>query len=165
MDHLRTQELPEKLYRVQYDRSQSTFSYATLGADLQAKDTTAFYGLLQLGSIKTAVQNQFEWGHRGSQPFITVFSDKEYAMAWALLAPWNSNQKGSSYFELYTIDTTHLGPDTYVFKLSTLVEYLDVTLPVGPANHVKGGYLFLHRVPGSALVERQTREEIAEGTI
>ena len=165
MDELRVQDkdLPTRLYRVQYDRSVTRFRSAEKGTDLEAQDTQTFYTWPERDNFAHAVQKQFHWGHRGKQPFISVFSDKDYAMNWAMYAPWNRRGYSTSECQLLTVDTTKLGKESYVFKLNTLVGQLGVVLRQGIGNHEEGAYLFLHRVPEEAIVQYQDREEIRRG--
>ena len=169
MESLRTRDLPNKLYRVQYPSCQTRFYHHFHDGqdpELRANDTTAFYQHHhQLVAFRVNVRNHIDWKYYGSRPFITVFSDKEHAINWALRAPWNTDQKGSSNCQLYTIDTTLLGPKIYVFKLSTLVDHLDITIREEAEQDTHGAYLFLHRVPGKAIIPGQTREELVQGTV
>lgn len=103
MDRFRcqTKYLPANLYRVQYDGCQT--SYFETG--LEARDTSTFYSESELESFRQSLTNQFTWGWRGSQPYITVFSDKEHAENWGLKEPWNRSGCHTSNWEIITIDT------------------------------------------------------------
>ena len=64
---------------------------------------------------------------------------------------------------LLTIDT-ELMPETYVFNLKDLVTQLDLALAEMASHHVKGGYLYLHRIPTTAIVYSTSAREVKNGT-
>lgn len=55
------------------------------------------------------------------------------------------------------IDTSKLPRSTYVFSTRSLVPKLDILHP-----HVEHEFLFLHRIPGNAVVCKQSLGEMEE---
>ena len=150
MDEFRCRSavLPVYLYRVQYPRCQTVHS----GEGLTAKDTNVIYSKDEIKSFCQSIEQQMTWGHRGAQPYITCFSDKDHAKNWARKEPWNPSVKDKGSWALLTIDT-RLMPDTYIFSLKDLVTSLDIMIPERASQHENGAYLCLHRIPTSAIVD------------
>ena len=154
----RRAELPANLYRVQYPGCQTALS----GNGLQAKETNVTYTEDDMNAFRESIIKQLTWGHRGDQPYITCFSEKDHAENWACKEPWSHGEYGNESWSLLTIDT-ELMPETYVFSLKDLVTQLDLALPEMASQHVKGGYLCLHRIPTTAIVYSASAREVKNG--
>ncbi|KAL8769052.1 MAG: hypothetical protein Q9209_004838 [Squamulea sp. 1 TL-2023] len=148
---------PVKLYRVQYPGCQTILS----GAGLEARDTTVFYSETEIHEFAQSIINQLTWGYRGAQPYITCFSDESHAENWALKEPWHNRPQKEKNWCLVTIDTS-LMSGTLMFKLSELVESLNLTLPDGALQHVDGAYLCLHKIPTTAIVGIKSPQKVKE---
>ncbi|KAK4647396.1 uncharacterized protein QC761_0000520 [Podospora bellae-mahoneyi] len=151
MDQYRCQlwQLPCYLYRVQYPASRTIHD----SSGLKAQDTTSVYK--KWGSddeFTQAIRNQFTWACKDSTPFISFFSDEEHAINWGCkLRKWDKCSRQDDW-TLLTIDTQSLG-STYVYKLSTLIDYTGVQIPVeAEKSHKRGAYICLHGIPTFAIV-------------
>jgi hypothetical protein len=153
-------DLPNELYRIDYPGSRTTFS--SLGG-FTAADTTKNFGTTGLTEFKRAVENQFNWRCREALPFISLFSDREHAETWGLKQPWRGNTRVEGNWTLYVIDVTKLISTNYFFKLSDLVEDLDLEILGSAGQHKRGAFLCLHRIPASAIVESRNPTEVKEG--
>lgn len=153
-------DLPDELYRVHYPGSRTTFS----GLDgFTAADTTKTFGTDGLNDFKRAMENQFKWGCRDTLPFISLFSDREHAESWGLKEPWRGNKGSEGNWSLYVINTGKMVDTNHFFKLSDLVEELDLDIPKSAGQHIRGAFMCLHRIPTTAIVERRTPAEVREG--
>ena len=152
-------ELPGNLYRVQYPGTQTKFS----GNGLEAKDTYTTYTENNLHAFGQSIINQLTWHHRGAQPYILCFSEKEHAENWACKKPWNNGPWNDGSWEVLTIDTK-LMPETYVFSLKDLVTRLNLELPKKVTQHIEGAYLCLHKIPSTAIVKVASAREVRSGT-
>ncbi len=141
-------ELPSHLYRIHYPQSQTR--YITNEGLLAADTTTTYWSMEVFGS---SVRRHFTWSYRGRSPFISLFSDKSHAKNWGRKEPWlGAEAEQEDDWCLYSIDTALL-EDTVVFKLSRLVNFLGLELPEEAEQHIKGGYICLHKISASAIVE------------
>lgn len=61
------------------------------------------------------------------------------------------------------IDATELSKTTLFFKLNSLVRRLNLDIPQGAQQHIKGAYLCLHRIPRIAIVEKRNPAQVEEG--
>ncbi|KAF2210292.1 hypothetical protein CERZMDRAFT_121891 [Cercospora zeae-maydis SCOH1-5] len=149
MDRLRCslQELPDYLYRVQYNGCNTEFS----DRGLFAADNTTTFDETNIPSFQMSIVNQFTRTNRLPTPFVSVFSEIEHAENWALTMGPN--------VKLLHLSTA-LWKDPYIFKLSTLCQRLPVTIPDAASQHIKGAYLCLHSVPFEAVTEVMDREAI-----
>lgn len=154
MDRFRClpEDLPLALYRVDYPESQTTRS----AEGFLARDTITVYNDEQRDLFKAAVEHQFTWGYRNPLPFIALFSDRDHAENWACKEPWRGSSHSRPQWTLNKIDTAKLC-NAYIFKLSKLITALGVKLPDGAAQHAKGAFLCLHKIPERAIIE--TRDE------
>ena len=154
MDRLRCSEeqLPEYLYRVQYDGCNTVFSID----GLFAADIATTFDETAIPDFRESIVNQFTRMSRLPTPYISTFSDREHAENWAL--------KMGTSAKLLRLNTA-LWDDPYVFKLSTLVQMLPVIIPDAASQHIKGAYLCLHSVPSNAIVEVMDREDIKISTL
>ena len=151
--------LPSNLYRVQYPGCQTILS----GEGLAAKDINVTYSEDEMEAFRQSIVKQLTWGHRGDQPYIACFSDKDHAKNWALKEPWAPYERDKDSWSLVTIKT-RLMPETYVFSLDDLVTRLQLELPERAIQHKKGAYLCLHRIPTSAIVNSASPREVKVGT-
>ena len=145
-------QLPENLYRVQYDGCSTVFSFN----GLFAADTATTFDETAIPNFRESIVNHFTWNNRSPTPYVSTFSDREHAENWALKMGTNA--------KLLRLSTA-LWDDPYVFKLSTLVQMLPVTIPDAAFQHVKGAYLCLHSVPSDAIVEVMDRGDIEMSTL
>lgn len=102
-------DLPVNLYRVQYHGCQTALS----GNGLQAKETNVTYTEDDMNAFRQSIIDQLTWGHRGDQPYITCFSEKDHAENWACKQPWNHSDYGNESWSLLTI-ATELMPETCI---------------------------------------------------
>ncbi|KAI0891489.1 hypothetical protein F4806DRAFT_304308 [Annulohypoxylon nitens] len=148
------EELPYRLYRAQYQESQTL----RIDVGLEAADTATFYNdsVRERELFKRAVENHFTWGYRGRSPFISLFSDRDHAKSWGNAQPWRGwNRRGKEQWTLCTIDTGLLD-EIYVFKVSKIVDVLGVEIPEKAEQHKHGSYICLHRVPTRAIHLEET---------
>ncbi|KAI0966498.1 hypothetical protein F4678DRAFT_288107 [Xylaria arbuscula] len=141
----RPDELPSDLYRIQYE-------------GLVAADTTKTYQSME--AFGTSVTLHFTWNYRGRSPFISLFSDKSYAENWGCKEPWLGAEATQEDNWCLCSIATDLLEDTVVFKLSRLVKHLGLELPEGAEKHIEGGYIYLHKIPHSAVVEQVMGNDI-----
>jgi hypothetical protein len=133
--------LPLHLYRVQYSGTQTIYDHKM---GLMAQDSTPVYN--DDSEFRESIVQAFTWSSSKPSPYIALFSEKDHAENWAL--SWSSQRNGER--QVITINTRQLR-GIYVFKLSTLVENLNIVLPHGASQHRKGAYLCLHRIPSQAI--------------
>ena len=155
-------DIPDDLYRVNYPDSRTAFS-TTKG--FSASDTTKVYDTSELAEFKQAIVNQFTWSCRASSPFVSLFSDRAHAESWGRKEPWHRHKGLSDDWSLHVIDTTKLKDTNRFFKLSDLWEELDLDLPVGAGQHIRGAFLCLHRIPIDAIVEKRSPGEVRAGEL
>lgn len=141
-------QLPRNLYRVQYSGCNTEAS----DTGLSAADTISFFDEQALPQFRKSIVNQFTRDNRTPTPYISLFSDHTHAENWAL--------KMGDDVQLLHVDTAQLA-DSFIFKLSTLISALPVTIPDAAAQHIQGAYLCLHRVPRNAIVAVIDRDDIA----
>ncbi|CAG9948786.1 unnamed protein product [Clonostachys rosea f. rosea IK726] len=153
----RPEELPPNLYRVQYSESQTTRT----DEGLKAVNTTTVYGDSEheRALFKQAVGRHLTWSYRGRSPFVSLFSDRNHAENWGCAEPWRGSKPYREQWTLYTIETSLLG-ETYVFKVSELVDTLGVRIPERADQHKRGSYLCLHRVPAYAILEERAGRDV-----
>jgi hypothetical protein len=60
------------------------------------------------------------------------------------------------------IDTTKIISTIHFFKLSDLVEELDLDIPKDAGQHIRGAFLCLHRIPTTAILESRNPREVKE---
>lgn len=154
MDCLRcsVDQLPDNLYRVQYDGCNIVFS----SNGLFAADTTTTFDVTTILDFRPSVMNQFTRTNRLPTPYISTFSDRKHAENLALKMGTNANLLRLS---------TALWDDPYIFRLFILVEMLPVMIPDAASQHIKGAYWCLHSVPSEAIVEMMNRENIEISTV
>jgi hypothetical protein len=120
-------DIPTELYRVNYLGSRTAFS-STEG--FSASDATKVYNTNELADFKQAIMNQFTWSCRASLPFVSLFFDREHAESSGRKEPRRRHKGLSDDWSLHVIDTTKLKDTNRFFKLSDLLEQLDLDLPV-----------------------------------
>jgi hypothetical protein len=153
-------DLPNFLYRIHYEGSPTTF-FSLDG--ISAADTTTIFRRSEIEVFKRAVENQFTWSFHGALPFISLFLDLEHARSWGLREPWRGNTGSHVNWSLETIDTSKMPSTACFFKLSHLVEELELNIPTRASQHVKGAFMCLHRIPMTAIVDSRTPREVREG--
>ncbi|KAF4984694.1 hypothetical protein FDECE_17037 [Fusarium decemcellulare] len=151
--------LPTELYRVHYVGSQTTFSS---DEGLVAADTTKIYN--DGVSLGRAVVNHFTWGSRESSPFISLFSDREHAESWALKEPWRGASRDAQEgdWALLVIETQLL-EEAWLGKVSQLVSVLKLRIPDRAAQHIRGSFLCLHKIPAAAIVQWKDSGQVQAG--
>lgn len=155
-------DIPSTLYRVHYTGSRTTFSPQN---GFEAGDITRTFENDDVRGFKEVVELQFTWGCRQSLPFISLFSDLEHAENWAckMLSGGGAHGEAESEYGLHTIDTRDVARTHTFYKLSDLVKMLDLNIPEGARQHIKGAYLCLYHVPAAAIVCVRTLEEVERG--
>jgi len=148
-------DLPTSFHRVQYPGSQTTYNES----GLSARDTTSFYPEDRT-KFRDSVAEAFKWSSRIPSPYVAVFSEKDHAQNWALR--WTD--RNGPDCEVVTIDSRELD-GVYIFKLSTIVDELNIALPNGASQHEKGAYLCLHRVPAKAVQSSESTSSIRASKI
>ncbi len=135
-------DIPNHLYRVQHASSRT--EYSRRGYELVAQN------LHSVEDFCSSVENRFRWGSRTAKPYISCFSDKNFAENWALAEPWRAFQPATSKWELLTIRTEWM-PHVCIFKFSDLVNCLELKIPYKAAQQVQGAYLCPCRVSNLAV--------------
>jgi hypothetical protein len=153
-------DIPEELYRVDYHGARTNFSPEE---GFRAGDTTRIFGTGELNIFKRAVEKHFTWSCHDPLPFISLFSDREHAENWCRKQPWLGNDSFHGDWSLHIIDTTQLKMTTPFFKLSNLVDKLNLDIPRGAQQHIQGAFICLHRIPLSALVGQRSPEQVDNG--
>jgi hypothetical protein len=77
-------DLPDELYRGHYPESRTTFSSLE---GFTAAHTTKTFDTNELAEFKQAIKNQFTWSCRANLPFVSLFSDREFAENWVSSIP------------------------------------------------------------------------------
>jgi hypothetical protein len=160
MEEYSCSDVPDKLYRVDYPGSRTTYS---IQKGFKAGDTTKSFGADEMNDFKRAIEKQFTWSCRDPVPFISLFSDRRHAENWGRKEPWRGNHGLEGVWALYVIDTTELKKTTFFFKLSNLIEKLNLDIPKGAQQHIEGAFVCLHRIPPTAIVEKRTSAQVEEG--
>lgn len=153
MDSVRCshKELPLYLYRIQGKTTKTQYNPSK---GLEARDTTTLFGRTSgQDKFSEAVYNQFDWDLGGRTQFISFFSDENHAINWGFkLKKWGPRSDSNDDWSILTIDTSCL-ENTYVFKLSTVIDELGVQIPQkAGAAHKDDAYFCLYRVPPCAIV-------------
>jgi len=163
MDKFRVanEHLPSRLYRIKYPGSRTAYSD---NEGFAAADETKIYKTGEEDEFKQDVEKQFTWGCRDPSPFISLFSDREHAENWGQKEPWRGKlpSAGSDQWSLCIIDTKVLG-DAYFFRLSEVVEGLNLEIPKKAAQHISGAYLCLHKVPAIAIIDKISSHQVKNG--
>ncbi|KAK4679977.1 hypothetical protein QC764_0040290 [Podospora pseudoanserina] len=159
--HCSHKELPSYLYRIQGKTTQTQYDTSE---GLEARDTTTLFGRTSgQDKFSKAVYNQFDWYFEGRTQFISFFSSKDHATNWGhKLKKWRRGSRSNDDWSILTIDTSCL-ENTYVFKLSTVIDELGVQIPQKAGDaHKDGAYFCLYRVPPCAIVSKKTGSETDE---
>jgi hypothetical protein len=155
-----TWDLPNKLYRVHYPGSRTAFSSQQ---GFTASDVTKVFRSGELNGFGKAIEKQFTWSCRDPLPFISLFSDERHAENWGRKEPWRGHKGSEGKWTLHVVDTVELRKTTHIFRLSDLVERLNLDVPEGAGQHIQGAFICLHHIPASAIVESRTPAEIEDG--
>ncbi|CZR52080.1 uncharacterized protein PAC_01957 [Phialocephala subalpina] len=155
-----TWDLPNKLYRVHYPGSRTTF---TSQHGFTASDVTKVFRSGELSDFKSALEKQFTWGCRDPLPFISLFSDKRHAENWGRKEPWSEHKDSEGNWALHVVNGVELRRTTHIFRLSDLVKKLSLKVPESARQHIQGAFICLHRIPASAIVESRSPAEIEHG--
>lgn len=151
---LDTQQLP-RLYRVQYDESQTTYE---IGTGLKAQDTDTFYDAWydMFVDFGGAVEQHLNWDHNYTSIFISLFSEKRHAENWLLD---RHSKRDCGNCTLLEIDATQLG---HVYEAQELVESLSLIVPEKAKASISKEYLVAHHITPRAIIRRITLDEIKQ---
>jgi hypothetical protein len=141
--------------------------YSTFSPEegFRAGDNTKALGTGELNSFKRAVEKHFTWSCHDALPFISLFSDQDHAENWGRKHPWYKISSLDRDWTLHIIDTTQLKTTTPFFKLSNLVEKLNLTIPAGALQHVQGAFICMHRIPETALAGQRNPQQVEKGRV
>lgn len=137
----RVQDLPGKLYRVQYKGSQTTYE----NGGLFAPDRETFYEHHQKSAFASSIENNFTWSYRNPTPYINLFSDENHARNWS-----SRQVESCGTCDLLIVETSRL-KNAHVFKLGILVRDLGLKIQNGADQHCNGAYICLHSIPSHAI--------------
>jgi hypothetical protein len=150
-DHKSYQYFPRILWRVEHSATQSLRNLRT--GDLIASDDTRTFS--DEAALRQAVEAHFDWGNRQQSCFLSVFSDEQHARNW--MKQRESSGTGLEVY-IYKIDTARLPDGVYAFTMDVVRSKIGIVNP--PSNNDE--VLFLHRIPGRAVVSKQSLGEIEE---
>lgn len=155
---LNADQIPPRLYRVQYNGSATIYHPDT---SLMTRNRVKFHVNSLIGHISFghAVEQHLNWDKTDGSIFISLFSDRTHAVNW--MHSMKSNHEGGGNFRFLEVDSSQIG--TPVFKASEIVEALGLDIPGGASDSVKNEYLVTNLIPGHAVVNCQSVEEIPRG--
>ena len=134
------------IYRVQCPGAVTTFDqYSGLRA-LGARQT-----FNTDSDFRQMIGNQLSWYSRTPTPFISGFDNLSHATNWA--RKWSGNHGGEAC-DVLTIDTGKA--KSPVYKVTQLVEKLDIPVPNSARGRYSDEYYFLGAVPITAIVHRES---------
>ncbi|KAJ9489446.1 hypothetical protein VN97_g3844 [Penicillium thymicola] len=140
-------QIPERLYRVQHDKSFT--KDAEIG--LVASDMTTFTEDSE--EFATAVEYHINGSEEDNGSiFISAFASKTQAEDW-MCRKWRSYGEGAQILE---IETSRLGHG-YVYRAGEVVQTLEVDVSYTTYEDLHNEYLILHIVPARAIIARRAR--------
>ncbi|CAG8221579.1 unnamed protein product [Penicillium nalgiovense] len=140
-------QVPERLYRVQYDKSMTNDVEKGLTANNMQTFTedTAKFG--------SAVENHInDYNDEGTSMFISTFASKAQAEDW-MCRKWRSYGKGAQILE---IETRHLGHG-FVYRAGEVAQALELDTSYTTYDDLSSEYLILHFIPARAIVARRAK--------
>ncbi|KAJ5969042.1 hypothetical protein N7501_005290 [Penicillium viridicatum] len=140
-------QIPERLYRVQHDKSFTK----DVEIGLVASDMKTFTS--DTGAFAVAVESHINGikGEDGTM-FISAFASKSQAEDW-MCRKWRSYGEGAQILE---IETIHLGHG-YVYRAGEVAYDLGVDVSETTYEDLHNEYLILHSVPARAIIARRAR--------
>ncbi|KAL3496106.1 hypothetical protein BJX62DRAFT_194115 [Aspergillus germanicus] len=136
-------EIPEFLYRVDYEGSATIYSP---DRGLEAQDTVSTYNSDH--GFGDATQRHLNWDHEFRSVFISLFSFKSHTINWM--------KTRNTHCNLLKIDTTALR-DLYVFRAQQIEKELRLSVRETASASLRNEYLVLHRIPAAAITLIETR--------
>lgn len=146
---LRADQIPARLYRVQYDDSATIYQHPH--KSLMTHNSAGYHvgSIIGCHNFKHAMKRHLSWNKTNRSIFVSLFSERDHAVKWMRRMNWN--HKGGGNFRLLEIDTSHIG--TFVFKASELVETLGLDIPDRARECVSNEYLVTYKIPCHAIKE------------
>ncbi|KAJ5607788.1 hypothetical protein N7537_004407 [Penicillium hordei] len=139
--------IPERLYRVQHDRSFTK----DVETGLVASDMKTFTD--DTGEFAVAVESHINGiKEEDGSIFISAFASKAQAEDW-MCRKWRSYSEGAQILE---IETSHLGHG-YVYRAGEVAHALEVNVSETTYEDLHNEYLILHIVPARAIIARRAR--------
>ncbi|KIM26859.1 hypothetical protein M408DRAFT_178249 [Serendipita vermifera MAFF 305830] len=133
---------PLTLYRVTHSEASTTYSprRGFHAANKRRPET--------LGEFCTTVEKHLRWRCKDASPFISTFKDRTHAYNWARRWSRNHNRNPCYVVEIEVMP----GDDVTVYRVTELVEELEVDPgPLQPEQYASE-YLFLHHIPPEAII-------------
>jgi hypothetical protein len=140
-------QLPERLYRVQYDKSMTNDVEKGLTANNMHTftDNTTEFGI--------AVERHInDLSDGGTSMFISTFASKAQAEDW-MCRKWRSHGKGAQILE---IETRNLGHG-FVYRAGEVAQALELDTSYTTYDDLHSEYLILHYIPARAIVARRAK--------
>ncbi|KGO77765.1 hypothetical protein PITC_010350 [Penicillium italicum] len=140
-------QIPERLYRVQHDKSFTQDIEAGLAASDEqtfTEDTDEFALAVEYHINDCIVES--------GTPFISTFASKAQAEDW-MCRKWRSYGEGAQILE---IETSRLGHG-YVYRAGEVAHTLEVDVSQTTYQDLHNEYLILHSVPARAIIARRAR--------
>ena len=134
-------------FRVEDSESRARY-YGREG--LFAEDTDTWVDFIGCDErLFSQVERHLEWRNRVPTPFISMYCDEGVASREAE----RRVRAGKKYVRVYKIDIRRGGEHVEWYKLRHLADVLELDIPKRALNNSKYEYIFLHHVPGSAVVD------------
>ncbi|KAJ6179753.1 hypothetical protein N7519_010214 [Penicillium mononematosum] len=140
-------QLPERLYRVQYDKSMTN--------DVENGLTANNMQTFTVNSTEFGIQVERhinDLSDEGTSMFISTFASKAQAEDW-MCRKWRSYGKGAQILE---IETRHLGHG-YVYRAGEVAQALGLDTSYTTYDDLHSEYLILHFIPARAIVARRAK--------
>ncbi|KAJ5705354.1 hypothetical protein N7536_001043 [Penicillium majusculum] len=140
-------QIPERLYRVQHDKSfTKDMETGLVSSDMKTftEDTSEFANAVEshINGIK----------EEDGSIFISAFASKAQAEDW-MCRKWRSYGEGAQILE---IETSRLGHG-YVYRAGEVAHTLEVDVSETTYEDLHNEYLILHIVPARAIIARRAR--------
>lgn len=140
-------QIPERLYRVQHDKS----FINDIEAGLVASDTQTFTEDIE--EFALAVRYHInDYKTNSNTMYISTFASKAQAEDW-MCRKWRLYGKGAQILE---IETSRLGHG-YVYRAGEVAHTLRVGVAQTTYQDLYNEYLILHSVPARAIIARRAR--------
>ncbi|OQD63929.1 hypothetical protein PENPOL_c008G00493 [Penicillium polonicum] len=140
-------QIPERLYRVQHDKSFTK----DVETGLVASDMKTFTE--DTGEFAVAVESHINGiKEEDGSIFISTFASKAQAEDW-MCRKWRSYGEGAQILE---IETNRLGHG-YVYRAGEVAHTLEVNVSETTYEDLHNEYLILHIVPARAIIARRAR--------
>ena len=140
-------QIPERLYRVQYDKSMTNDGEQGLAANNMQ---TFIVNTTEFGS---AVERHInDYSDEGTGMFISTFASKAQAEDW-MCRKWRLYGRSAQILE---IETRHLGHG-YVYRAGEVAQALELDTSYTTYDDLHSEYLILHYIPARAIVARRAK--------